>query len=45
MKHIKFGKGTVTAMRASADDFEITVNFDTVGEKHMFAKLAKLKKI
>lgn len=45
VKHIKFGKGTVTAMRTSADDFEITVNFDAVGEKHMFAKLAKLKKI
>ncbi|SEP91556.1 DNA helicase-2 / ATP-dependent DNA helicase PcrA [Lachnospiraceae bacterium NE2001] len=45
VKHIKFGKGTVTAMNPSAGDYEITVNFDTVGEKHMFAKLAKLKKI
>ena len=45
VKHIKFGKGTVTDMKPSADDFEITVNFDGVGEKHMFAKLAKLKKL
>ena len=45
VRHIKFGKGTVTEMVPSSDDFEITVVFDTAGEKKLFAKLAKLKKI
>ena len=45
VRHIKFGKGTVTKVTPSTDDLEITIQFDTVGEKEMFAKLAKLKKI
>ena len=45
VRHIKFGKGTVTEMIKGGSDYEITVNFDTVGEKKMFASLAKLKKI
>ena len=45
VRHIKFGKGTVTEMNKTADDYEITVVFDSVGEKKMFATLAKLKKV
>lgn len=45
VRHIKFGKGTVTEMVKAGNEYEITVNFDTVGEKRMFATLAKLKKI
>ena len=45
VRHIKFGKGVVTEMERSGNDYEIVVNFDSVGEKKMFATLAKLKKI
>jgi DNA helicase-2/ATP-dependent DNA helicase PcrA len=45
VKHIKFGKGIVTEMIKGGSDYEITVNFDSVGEKKMFATLAKLKKL
>ena len=45
VKHIKFGKGIVTEMVRGGNDYEITVNFESVGEKKMFATLAKLKKL
>lgn len=45
VKHIKFGKGVVTEMIKGGNDYEITVVFDSVGEKKMFATLARLKKI
>ena len=45
VRHIKFGKGVVTEMIKGGSDYEITVNFDSVGEKKMFASLAKLKKL
>ena len=45
VRHIKFGKGVVTEMIKGGNDYEITVNFDSVGEKKMFATLAKLKKL
>ncbi len=45
VKHIKFGKGTVKALEQQGTDWEVTVQFDSVGEKHMFASLAKLKKV
>ncbi len=45
VKHIKFGTGTVTALEQQGTDYEVTVQFDAVGEKHMFASLAKLKKV
>ncbi len=45
VKHIKFGKGVVTEMIKGGNDYEITVVFDSVGEKKMFATLAKLKKL
>ena len=43
--HIKFGDGTVLDIVDGKKDFEVTVDFDTAGEKRMFASFAKLKKI
>ncbi len=45
VKHAKFGEGTVTAIVSGGRDFEVTVDFDTVGTKKMFASFAKLQKL
>ena len=45
VRHIKFGKGTVISIVKSGRDFEVTVDFDKVGRKKMFASFAKLKPI
>lgn len=45
VRHIKFGDGEVTAIVEGGRDFEVTVDFDKVGTKKMFATFAKLKKI
>lgn len=45
VKHIKFGEGTVVKIADGGRDYEVTVNFDKVGVKKMFASFAKLKKI
>ena len=45
VKHMKFGEGSVTAMTAGGRDYEVTVQFDEVGVKKMFATFAKLQKI
>lgn len=45
VKHVKFGTGVVTAIVEGGRDYEVTVNFDKVGVKKMFASFAKLKKI
>ncbi len=45
VKHIKFGIGVVTAIVEGGRDYEVTVNFDKVGVKKMFASFAKLKKV
>ena len=45
VKHIKFGIGTVSEIVKNGKDFEVTVEFDRVGRKKMFASFAKLKKI
>ena len=42
--HVKFGTGTVTEIRPGGRDYEVTVEFDKVGVKKMFASFAKLKK-
>ena len=43
--HIKFGDGTVKEIVDGKKDHEVLVDFDTAGEKRMFASFAKLKKI
>lgn len=45
VRHIKFGAGVVTDITEGGRDYEVTVNFDKVGVKKMFASFAKLKKI
>lgn len=45
VNHIKFGEGLVTSIVEGGRDYEVTVQFDTVGAKKMFAGFAKLQKI
>ena len=45
VRHVKFGEGEVKAIVEGGRDFEVTVDFDNVGTKKMFATFAKLKKI
>ena len=45
VKHIKFGEGTVVDIVHGGKDFEVSVDFDRVGRKKMFASFAKLKKV
>ena len=45
VRHIKFGDGEVMAIVSRGRDYEVTVDFDKVGTKKMFASFAKLKKI
>ena len=45
VRHIKFGVGIVKEIVEGGRDYEVTVEFDKVGVKKMFASLAKLKKI
>ncbi|HEY9574580.1 MAG TPA: 3'-5' exonuclease, partial [Lachnospiraceae bacterium] len=45
IRHVKFGEGSVENIVDGGKDFEVTVNFDRVGVKKMFAAFAKLKKI
>ncbi|WP_417039645.1 DNA helicase PcrA [Clostridium porci] len=43
--HVKFGSGTVKEVKDGGKDFEVTVEFDTAGQKKMCASFAKLKKL
>ncbi len=45
VRHMKFGEGIVTQIVAGGRDYEVTVDFDRVGTKKMFAGFAKLKKV
>lgn len=45
VKHVKFGEGTVLKIVEGGRDYEVTVEFDKVGTKKMFASFAKLKKV
>lgn len=45
VSHMKFGAGEVMAIVEGGRDYEVTVDFDKVGTKKMFASFAKLKKI
>ncbi len=45
VRHVKFGDGEVTDIKDGARDYEVTVLFDRVGQKRMFASFAKLQKI
>ncbi|MCI5951595.1 MAG: DNA helicase PcrA [Anaerostipes sp.] len=45
VSHMKFGTGTVVEIVQGGRDYEVTVDFDRVGRKKMFASFAKLKKV
>lgn len=45
VRHIKYGEGTVTSMEPGPRDYKVTVDFDDVGQKIMYATFAKLKKL
>lgn len=45
VRHMKFGQGSVTDIVSGGRDFEVTVDFEQVGTKKMFASFAKLKKV
>ena len=45
VRHIKYGDGTVLALEKGPRDYQVTVNFDSVGQKIMYAGFAKLTKI
>ncbi len=44
VSHIKFGQGTVVNIEKKPRDYEVTVEFDGVGQRIMLAAIAKLKK-
>ena len=39
------GEGTVVDLEPGARDYKVTVDFDDVGQKIMYAAFAKLKKL
>ena len=43
--HTKYGEGTVTALEKGTKDYQVTVMFDQVGKRSMYAGFAKLKKL
>lgn len=45
VSHIKYGEGTVLQLVKGAKDYQVTVAFDGVGNKIMYAGFAKLRKI
>ena len=45
VSHKKFGEGVVTLINDGGRDYEVTVEFDKVGVKKMFASFAKLLKV
>lgn len=45
VRHKKFGEGIVLEIKDAKKDFEVTVDFDSAGQKRMYAAFAKLEKI
>jgi DNA helicase-2/ATP-dependent DNA helicase PcrA len=45
VNHVKYGKGTVLKLEKEPRDYKVTVLFDTVGQKIMYASFAKLKRL
>jgi len=45
VRHMKFGTGTVLAVKDGPKDYEVTVEFDSAGVKKMLASFAKLQKV
>ncbi len=45
VKHLKYGEGTVKLISREPRDYKVTVEFDAVGQKVMYASFAKLKRV
>lgn len=45
VRHLKYGEGTVMKIESGPRDYQVTVVFDEVGQKIMYAGFAKLKKM
>ncbi len=45
MRHMRYGEGTVMKIEPGPRDSQVTVVFDEVGQKIMYAGFAKLKKM
>ncbi len=45
VKHVKYGEGFVTDLEPGPRDYKVTVDFDDVGQKIMYAAFAKLEKL
>lgn len=45
VRHMKYGDGTVLKLEKEPKDYKVTVSFDGVGTKIMYAGFAKLKKL
>ncbi len=45
VRHTKYGEGTVKNISLEPRDYKVTVEFDTAGQKIMYAAFAKLEKI
>ena len=45
VEHVKSGTGTVKEIEPGPRDYKVTVNFDSCGQKVMYAGFAKLKRV
>ena len=45
VRHVKYGEGTVKNISKEPRDYKVTVEFDTAGQKIMYASFAKLKRL
>ena len=45
VRHVKLGGGTITDIKEGGRGHEVTIEFDSVGTRKMFAKFAKLVKV
>lgn len=44
-RHKEFGKGNLLSVKKKNDDFQIVVNFEGIGIKHLMARSAKLRRL
>ena len=45
VSHIKYGQGSVLKIDREPRDYKVTVEFDSAGQKIMYASFAKLKRL